>query len=256
MASIYRATKKIIYAGLFLGLVVGFISFFVIPSLNLFDRRQELVPTRPTDPVVVEKVDTIPHDGSLDVVTRIRNPNPRAGVPSYPVTFIVVDEAGNEIKRVSRETYLLPGTVHFVAALDLSIDRKAARVRIETPSDFQFVRVPESFALPSFSSFLRERSIKSQGEHSVESQRAAIRNTGTLGYRHVDITAVALDRNNVVVGVSTTFIGNLLAGDQREFVVEWPTPTSVTEQVLIIPSTNIYDAENTLTQEGDPSLLR
>jgi hypothetical protein len=94
------------------------------------------------------------------------------------------------------------------------------------------------------------------GTGAVETQKGIITNTSTLGFRRVDVTGVAFDANNKVVGIGKTFIGEFMVGEQREFTLEWPAPITPTQRVVILPTTNIFNEDNILSAQGDPGLLR
>src|SRR3989338_5976354 len=108
MIAIRRIIKQSIYVALSLGLIALVLFIVIIPSMNLF-RRDPAPPPPPRESIIIESVDTITHDSTIDLIARVRNPNPRAGVPDYTLVFILLDEDGQEITTISQPTYLLPG---------------------------------------------------------------------------------------------------------------------------------------------------
>lgn len=251
MALIRRTVKKVLYAALFLGVMFFVIFLFVLPYFY----QDDLVPPPPVrESIVVESVDAIVHEGTVDIVARLRNPNPRAGVPNYTVTFVLLDSEGKEIETITEETYLLPGSLKYLAVLDITISGDLDRVRVDQPTDPVFVESKQS--APAFNSFIRGRTIKNVGSRRVEVQKGVITNIGNLGFRRVDVSGVAFDAQDNVVGVGKTFIGELQAGEQREFTMQWPKPFADTTKVIVLPDTNIYKKNNILPIIGDAGRLR
>lgn len=255
MIAVRRVIKQAVYVVLGLGLIALAFFIVVIPSMDFF-RPDPASSPPPRESIIIESVDTITHDGTIDLIARIRNPNPRAGVPDYTLVFILLDEAGQEITAISRPTYLLPGSLKYVAVLDVAVTKPIGRVRVEQPADPVFTNVNLDSALPSFSSFLRERTIKDLGNQRYEVQVGMVTNAGNFGYRHVDIVGIGFDSTNRVVGVGKTFAGELKAGEQREFTLQWPKSFTDTAKVIILPDTNIYSEDNILSVSGDPGRLR
>lgn len=253
-----RIVKQIFYLASFVGVIVLVPLFFIVPNLdlNLFGdpKRNDKEEYKR---VVVERVDTITHGDTVDIVARIRNPNPRAGLPQYSLDFVLVDKEGNEIKTMSKETYLLPGALKYVAVLDVGIVGGLSKVRVVEPDEQRFV-VNGELTVPQFNSFLRDRRLRSVGEKREEVQKAIVANRGNLGFRRVDVVGVAFDARDKIVGVGETFIGSLHAGKQREVTLRWPKRPSdpATAKVIILPDTNIYKKDNIISVEGDAWELR
>src|SRR5581483_12419700 len=106
------------------------------------------------------------------------------------------------------------------------------------------------------SSFLRERTTTTINSATTEEQRGIVQNTSSLTWENVEVTGLATDQNGQVVGIGKTFIGALTPGEQREYTISWPLPAAATAHVTVVPSTNMYLAENIRKIIGDPSLLR
>ena len=253
MLAIRRTIKQLLYAVIILGTISLLVFLFILPYLNLFQEKPaEPSPVR--ESIVVESIDAIVHEGTVDIVARVRNPNPRAGVPDYTVTFVLLDAAGNEIETILEKTYLLPGSLKYVAVLDIAINGELDRVRVDQPTDPVFASPQQS--IPSFNSFLRGRTIKNIGTRRIEVQKGIVTNTSNLGYRQVDISGVAFDSQENMIGVGKTFIGEMRAGEQREFTMQWPKPFADSTKVIVLPDTNIYKKDNILPITGDPARLR
>jgi hypothetical protein len=255
MIAFRRIAKRILYLLLAIGLValvVGIILFFF---WNPF-RRPPVVPPVSQESVVIERVETIPHDGTIDLIARVRNPNPRAGVSNYRLTFVLLNSANQAVHTTTESTYLLPGSLKYIAVLDVAVSEPIERVRVEQPGELVFTTVDLASSQPVFSSFLRGRTIKDVGNQRMEVQVGVITNSSNFGYGKVDITGISLDAQDRVIGVGKTFVGELQAGEQREFTLQWPQPFSETAKIIVLPDTDIYHADNILPVLGDPARLR
>lgn len=256
MSGLRRTVKKVTYALVFLGLIFAVLAIFIVPRLPFLGSSTGPGQIAQPESVVIESIDIVSHADNVDIVARVRNPNPRAGIPEYTVTFVLYDEADRELNRIKETTYLLPGSLNYLAQLDITTSSPVARVATEAPAQPAFAVIPASVSTPTFNSFLRDRTTRSLGNKQVEIQKGVVTNTGALGWRHVDITGVAFDAEGKVVGIGKTFIGEFGVGQQREFTIQWPAPTTSTQRVIVLPATNVFKEDNILNVTGDPSLLR
>lgn len=219
------------------------------------------MPTIP--PVQVEEISVIPHEPAhlgdkrtIDLVARLRNPNPRLGVTDYPVMFNLKAANGQAPDPVTVTTYLLPGAVQYVTAMDVPVTQPIDGAEVKLPADPTYVQLPENVSVPTFNTFPRERQSRQIGTVSVEEQKGIVRNTSPFAWSKVEVIGVAMDAAGAIVGVGQTFVGALEIGEQREFFLQWPTPVTATERVILIPSTNIFREENLQPLIGNPDTLR
>jgi hypothetical protein len=251
-----RVVKQSVYAAgalTCLAIILGVITAIVVPS----PAAPVVTPSAaPFEPIVVEEATVIEQTRGVDIVARLRNPNAQAGVAEYPVTFILLGPDGQEVARQQETTYLLPGSIHYVMSLGIPVVKTVSRVRVDLPRDPGFTVLPAAVALPSFSSFLRERTAFLRNGIQIEEQKGLVRNTGTLDWDRVEVNAVAVGQQDNVVAISKTFVGELKAGEQREFTLQWPAAKQAIREVVVLPTTNIYREENIVKVIGDPSLLR
>jgi hypothetical protein len=252
-----RTTKQLSYAAGYVTVLLVLIVSVVVVRRVLSDVPQVTPePTFVFEPLVVEETHFIHHGLTVDLVARLRNPNPRAGIARLPVDFVLKDQRGEEIVRHQESTYVLPGSIHYVVAVNVATPPDVRQVSVSLPSNIEFTRIPAAVATPSFSSFLRERLITTVGTKQLEEQKGVIRNTSTLDWEKVEVAGVALDAAGRITGVGKTFVGELKAEEQREFTLQWPVPVTATQRVIVLPSTNIYQQENIIRAIGDPASLR
>lgn len=264
MAS-HRTVKKAWYAIGFFTVVIGII---VLIALPFFHSVQQTMSTKTGDtyvPVVIENIVVLPHIAkpgpkgkTVDIVARLKNENSRAGTGKYPVTFAVKDPLGEIISRVTQETYVLPGGLQYLVALDMPIasDKTLGKVEVTPPSEITLTPLPDNARLPDLSVFLRDRKKVMSGSYPLEQQTGVVTNNSTFDWEKVEVTGVALDTKGNIIAVGKTFVGKLLIGEQREFTLQWPFPDDQTSHVLALATTDIYSDANIVHIVGDAGRLR
>ena len=254
---IKRLRKQVAYA-------LGFLAFWVLViggPLTLWSDRSPRstptpVPTSPVQPVEVQSVDVIRHENVVDVVARLHNPNARVGIAHFRATFVLWDNQDQEAARVPVDSHILPGSIQYVSALNVPADQAIARVTLVTPTDPAYISLSPTIPLPSFSTFLVERATIRQGGNPTVEQKGVVTNNSAFDWQHVEVTALAFDEANRVIGVGKTFVGRLVSGEQREFTIQWPASAVPLARVVTLATTNIFKEDNIIQAVGDPSQLR
>lgn len=260
MPAVYRLLKQIGYGALYVVLATLLISGVVI-----LIRRAYVQPTPPPaaalpSPLRIEQVEAVRHGKTVDLVARLRNPNTEFGIRSVTGTFHLITDDGTELATHNEKTYLLPGMIQYLVALDVPSPGSFAKVEL-TLSEPITATIPSTLILPSFAAFPRERTQFKTGDRLLEKQTGILRNTSNLNWERIEVIGVALDERDTVVGVSKTFLGALDSdpqnGDpQLEFSLQWPAPARPTSRVIIWPTTNIFEETNIIKVIGNPNSLR
>lgn len=253
-----RQLKQLAYAlgfGLALLTVLGLVVWsFSRPSSPAVSQTPSPTPSL-HDSVIVEDTALIPHGATVDAVARLRNPNHAAGVAKLPVVFELRSPEGGVLASRVEETYLMPGSTRYVAALDIPLKANAV-LAVTLPAEISFTALPPSLPLPQFNTFLYNRTRQTSGNRLLEEQKGVITNGSPFDFEKVEVAALGFDDSGSIVAVGRTFLGRLSAGEQREFTVLWQQPASAVAQVISQPSTNIFMEENIIRIIGDPALLR
>lgn len=259
-----RTKKQIAYGSSFIIAIL-----LVIIGINYiagkFSSTPQVTNTPPPrySPISVETVDGIRHqirpgvENTIDIVARLRNPNPAAGVKSLLVTFIIKSPNGAEIKRVPVETYIMPGAIQYAMALNVSIgQQQVGAIEAELLPTTSFIALPPDTNPPTFSAFVRGRQEKTIGDLVIQDQIGIVKNTSTFAWGKVEVYVVGLNSQSKVVAAGKTFVGALTVGEEREFSVSWPAPNEIIERVLILPATNMFEEQNIIRAIGNPGLLQ
>lgn len=259
-----RMRKQAGYVLVFLGALVLTVAV-VLAVVRAPQRMAEPtpIPTPRYADIIQEKVVVLPYPGTngqtlLDIVVQLRNPNARAGMTAYPVDMVVYSATGQTLVTHREMAHILPGALQYVVAVGLELPRGEVlgQVQVSRPPTANFIELPDGVPLPSFSTFLRERQAGQVGNQVIETQTGLVKNSGTFDWQKVEVVAVALNANREIIAAGTTFLGRLLAGEQREFTVQWPQPEENIVQVVVLPSTDMFSEENIVEILGDPSRLR
>lgn len=231
----------------------------------IFRPRVVITPTpTPSVPSVqLEQVSLIPHEPrqlgearTVDIVARLRNPNPRLGVADYSLMFRLKNTAGQEIQTATANAYLLPGALQYLAAINIVVAQPVASVETILPAAPAWQSLPADVSIPTFGTFPRERTTRTIGETVIEEQKGIVSNASPFAWEQVDITGIALGGGGEVVGVGVTSVGALEIGEQREFFLQWPLPAVPAQRVILTASANIFRPGNVQPLPGDARTLR
>jgi hypothetical protein len=258
-----RTKKQIAYGTGFAVVLVGILGVLINGVSRSESAENTPVQVSNLIPVKLETLDSIRHqerpgvENTIDIVARLRNPNAGAGISKYTVMFIVKDASGQEIKRVPVETYILPGAIQYVMALNVPVGvSQVATIDADLPTNPTFIPLGTNTNPPTFSAFARERKSSTVGEVTSDEQTGIVKNTSTFAWEKVEVYVVALNNQSKVIAAGKTFLGALTVGEEREFTVAWPKPQETIERVIILPSTNMFQEENAIRAIGNPGLLQ
>ncbi len=254
-----RAVKQASYAG---GCVV-FLALGVTGIWLLVSSPRQAVVVTPTPSVsyqaiVIEQVASVRHEGVVDVAVRLRNNNAHVGVAALPLAVVVEDANGQELSRQDTTTYVMPGSLQYVALVNLPVSAGEYQVRALLPAVTNFQELPNGIRAPLLTAFRRgPLETKIAGGGSFQQQKGIASNgNNSYGMQRVEVVALALDAQKNVIGIGKTFVGELKVGEQREFTVGWPAPALAVADIILSPSANVFEADNIIEVVGDPNTLR
>lgn len=252
-----RLAKKMSYGIGFLGVaitaVVVVLALITNPPLP---SGSSATPIPTYQSIQIEQVDSLRHGDTVDVVARVKNPNPHAGIANYNLEIEIVGDQDRIIAKRAEKAYIIPGSTQYLTVLSIPVAGTIKEVRVVPPADPTFTVLPEQLSLPNLSSYVRERAIRDMGTTRVEERKGVVTNNGTLGFERIEVTAVGLDKNGRVASVGKTFVGKLMQGEQREFTIQWLLPSVEIAQVIVLPTTNVFEESNITKIIGDPASLR
>ncbi len=183
-------------------------------------------------------------NGLYDVIFDIKNPHSELGIPDLTYTVVLQDSGGEEIRKLTGKSFLLPGETAFVIIPAVRLDRVPATVnpifhdalwvkpRIDPPA----LEVLNSTfrALPAGNTFSSEAT-------------GIVKNNSPYGFNAVVISILLFDNQGGIMGSITSEVNTLKSREARFFQVSWPEPfTRSVGEVRMIPRVNIMDEQNIL----------
>ncbi len=255
--SLHRTLKQAYYAA-------GFILLVIVVAFGLF---RLIVPATPDTSIstatpvpefsslTIQSVQYSQSDRIVDAVVQIKNPNVRAGLSNFTITFSFYDSANQFITDASTAAYILPGSTQYFAVYNVSVPVPVASVTVALPDNPTFTTIADTYQLPRFSTIMRDLSTKQIGNQTYEEQKGLISNNNPFVFRTVDIIVLALNNDDEIISVGQTTVGDLEISEQREFTVQWLQSGQEIDRVIAIPTTNIFLSDNIREIEDDPSLL-
>lgn len=216
-----------------------------------FDQLREQFASKPLE---VNSVTVVPVGfQEYDVVAKLHNPNPKwlAKKVSVNVTF---DGKAQE----PRETFILPDSDQYISVFNLRSASASPQARVElVETQWSRVRDTSPLSIPTQINFEPAEFRNNPGEgFQVD---AVLINNSLFGFWQMGVHVLAL-RQGRTIGVNYITLENVRTGAVRDFSVVWPRNLVSPEQVLFIPSVNVYDqsiympfSSNSAT--GDPSGL-
>ena len=194
-------------------------------------------------------------DGAYDFVGFVTNPNKdwRAEV-AYQFTY------GAEESTEPEMALVYPNETRPILALGVESARPAnAKLRVLS---LRWHRI-DPHAIPDFSAWKAERlnlvvadaefSGISGGGETLGRSTFSVTNRSAFGYWSVPL-AVLLKRGSAIVGVSTTSLEQLEAGETRRVNLTWFESIPGVGEIEVVPLQNLFDASNDLPARAERSL--
>lgn len=182
-------------------------------------------------------------EGTYDVVAEIRNPNTLYGASVIPYEVILKDAQGSVIERVGGSTLMLPNQKRYIAELNIPSTIVPTRAEINISEDVQWVQFTE-FEDPNF---VVDGSRFGPVENGINYAQAfgIIHNRSVFDFQNINLIVVLKDPQGKPIAANKTFIGDFLAGKQRDFSLAWPDrfPGEI-DSMDVDVIVDVYDSEN------------
>lgn len=257
---IEKYTRSLVLAGV---LVVFFLFGLWGYSTNFELLRSIFQGEDPTPPVIVdgpgddfkivaENATLVqnPDKVSYDVFARMNNTDLEWGVSELEYTINLLDGAGQVLGTRIGKTYILPRSQKALAEINVP----AATQPVSVSIDFKPVKVQKlrDFGTIDFAvTNVRYFELNNRGRVT-----GTFTNNSPFGFDTIDVVVVLFDRQQNIVGINKTVIGQVLPSQQRDFTVIWPEYLGQGIQVVVEPSVDVFNSSNFLdifseTQELD-----
>ncbi len=257
-----RVFKQIIIASIFFLILFGIVFLiyhFSQPEPSCFDNIQnqeeeevdcggpcipcELMHIKDIEVLLADKI--LVQDNFYDLVAQIKNPNQNYGSGDFAYNFELYDSKNNLLGKYSGSTFILPNQTKYLINSKINISGKIAQVKFSFGKiDWQRV---EDYQPPKLAIQQKEFRLLDDSETGQSQVKALLINKTNFDFDKIDIDVLLFDQYYKLLGLNTTEIKTLLAGQERDFVATWFR--KITKQVAFVEieaETNIFDNDNYL----------
>ena len=189
-------------------------------------------------------------DNYYDAGARLRNPNQNYGVGKIPYQFKFYNSAGAEIAQRSGITYILPNQTKYLVETRIYSDQKITSAELIVSEDIEWQKFKE-YQSP-------ELVIKDKIYSSLYTQASGVvLNNSNYDFNDIIVDVLLFDKNDQVVGLRTTVINTLKAGDDRKFLVVWQEEfdKEIGDKIMEA-ETNVFDSSNFMKRFGVPEAFQ
>ena len=181
-----------------------------------------------------------------DVVARIKNPNELWGVPELEYTLSLLDSKGKLIAKRKGTSFIGPQEEKYLIELMIQVQDNtlSAEVEINNKGWKKF----EGYKKPKISVVS-----KHYKPDKIDIVWGVIRNGSPYGFVRVGINVVVFDKKQNIIGVSHTFVGNILTRKERYFEVRLMRKISNISKIEVEPEVNAMESGNYMKDYGEPS---
>lgn len=264
-----RFHKQLIIAIIFFGLV-GLTAFGIWqltkPAPSCFDGLQNQGeegidcggPCQPCEiltlqPLQILWTEAIPvQDNFYDALAQIKNPNQNYGSGQISYTFNFYDIEHHLIIQESGQTYILPSQTKYILVRKINSPVQIERVDLTINQEIQWKKLKD-YQPPQFTIRQKEYRLLTGDEPGFSQASGIVVNKTNFDFDKVEVDVLLFDSRQRLIGLNSSQIRTLLAGQERHFVVTWfePLPAEVAS-VEIEVETNLFDSANYMIRHGMP----
>lgn len=229
-------------------------SMLIENQTSLYENTQ----AEAAEPMRIEGTPTVlaSSETAYDFLGFITNPNENWWADfSYQFTY------GSGEETELRTAFVYPGETRPVVALGEEISRPS-NVKLRIP-DLRWHRI-DPHAVADFDLWKSERldllvenaeftSIGGGSDDTIGRSTFSVTNKSAFSYWSVPLT-IMLKRGSSVIGVNTTMLEQLEAGEQAEIELSWFQPLPTVNEIEVIPTLNIFDGSVYMTPRAERSL--
>jgi len=191
-------------------------------------------------------VQALKTSSGYDVAARIKNPNELWGAPELEYTFSLLDSKGKLIAKRKGTSFIGPQEEKYLMELMIQVQDNtlSAEVEINNKGWKKF----EEYKKPKISVIN-----KHYKPDKIDIVWGIIRNDSPYGFVRVGIDVVAFDKKQNIIGISHTFVGNILTRKERYFEVQLMKKISNISKIEVEPEVNAMEPGNYMKDYGEPS---
>ena len=175
-------------------------------------------------------------DRRVSVVAQVVNPNPEISAITLSYEFVLKDEQGREVAKISGENFIAARESKFILEPLVSAEPEAAEVEFKL-SDIRWTRKkPEDLKLE-----ILQKNVGQTLEGNFFAE-GLVKNLQGFGLRKVQVQAVVFDAvNQNIIAANQTVLTELLPFESRYFRMVWPQNYPNAGQTHLTASVNLFD---------------
>ena len=168
------------------------------------------------------------------------------GAPELEYTFSLLDSKGKLIAKRKGTSFIGPQEEKYLMELMIQVQDNtlSAEVEINNKGWKKF----EEYKKPKISVIN-----KHYKPDKIDIVWGIIRNDSPYGFVRVGIDVVAFDKKQNIIGISHTFVGNILTRKERYFEVQLMKKISNISKIEVEPEVNAMEPGNYMKDYGEPS---
>lgn len=227
---------SIAYLILLVAVVVGFYEWLK-PGANCFDKiknqneegldcggicAKKCAPISHITPKIKE-VGFLPSGSSdqYDIYAQVENPNQTLGIKKISYTFSLKDANGETLAKSNGSAFFLPGETKYIIINNIYSASTPQSAEMEFGSEINWVEATDQYSKPDIQVVNREYQEISSGIGFAQAS-ALVKNNSQLDLNEIAIAVIMRDVEGKVIAINGTRMNSVLAGESREFTVNWP----------------------------------
>lgn len=182
-------------------------------------------------------------NNTYDILIKINNPNNNIGSPAFLYEAVLKNESGNVVTVKNGENFILPAETKYILISGLpvkegdipsAVDFNISNVKWEKFSEYQ---------KPRLDIYNKRYNEISEGT-GVEAY-GILKNQSQFDFNSIKADVILRDGNGKLVGLNSTQINTVRAGEERDFKLTWPYKmSSEIKNMEVEAQVNIYDEQS------------
>lgn len=187
-----------------------------------------------------------------DAVAQIKNPNQNYGSGQFSYIFNFYDVEHNLVTQESGQTYILPNQTKYILVRRINSPVQIEKIDLIIDEEIQWEKLKD-YQPPQFSVRQKEYRLLTGDEPGFSQASGIVVNKTNFDFDKVEVDILLFDNLHHLIGLNSSEIRTLLAGQERHFVATWFTPLeSEVASVEMEVETNVFDSENYMKRHGVP----
>ncbi|MDR3558884.1 MAG: FxLYD domain-containing protein [Candidatus Pacebacteria bacterium] len=200
-------------------------------------------------PLIIQKTGAVPSGiaGKYDFYALVSNPNSVYGSKKFDYEVDFKDASGAVLATRGGSNFILPGEAKYLVDPDISVSGTPATTDIKI-TDSDWVKLNSYYEEPDIE-VVNKTYNQVSGGVGFSQAYGLLKNNSLFDFDLIKIEVILKDQNGNVLGLNSTQMKTVKAGEQRDFTVAWPnsfpgTVSNMEAQAEV----NVFDSSTFLKQ--------